>query len=163
MLKRASPSAQLDGGSSRVALRDLALGLDDSKLSGRLAIEDFDRVACAIFDLALDRIDIDRYPPPGEDKAAKGRWRTGRRTGTGIARPGCGQPPCGDGAQRCRGSPRATSPAEQAGRALSRGSPRNLPVWWRDRGDIGLDGRRAALAVTADEQLGVAIGLCCVP
>ena len=34
----------------------------------------------------------------------------------------------------------------------------------RYRGDIGLDGRRAALAVTADEQLsGVAIGPCCVP
>ena len=155
VLKRASLSAQLDGGSSRMALRDLALGLDDSKLSGRLAIEDFDRMALR-FDLALDRIDIDRYLPPGEDKAAKGAGTAGGEQGPAL--------PALDVDGRLavtelkvsglrRGRHQAC--AERAGRALSR-EARGYPVWWplsrryrprRSARRAGRDCRRAALGV----------------
>ena len=158
VLKRASLSAQLDGGSSRMALRDLALGLDDSKLSGRLAIEDFDRMALR-FDLALDRIDIDRYLPPGEDKAAKGAGTAGGEQGPAL--------PALDVDGRLAVTELKVSglAAGDIKLALSgqggryRVKPEATLYGGRYRGDIGLDGRRAALAVTADEQLsGVAIG-----
>jgi AsmA protein len=52
-----------------VDLEDLDLTLDDSKLTGRLGVEDLDTKAIR-FDLTVDQIDVDRYLEP-EEKAEK--------------------------------------------------------------------------------------------
>jgi AsmA protein len=52
-----------------VDLEDLKLTLDDSKLTGRLGVEDLDTKAIR-FDLTVDQIDVDRYLEP-EEKAEK--------------------------------------------------------------------------------------------
>lgn len=52
------------------ALENLVLRLDQSKLTGRVAVADFEKQALR-FDLALDQIDVDRYLPPGEEQAAE--------------------------------------------------------------------------------------------
>ncbi|MFW6092653.1 MAG: AsmA family protein [Pseudomonadota bacterium] len=48
-----------------LALEDMVWRLDDTRLTGTLAIEDFDRLATR-FDLTLDRMDVDAYLPPRE-------------------------------------------------------------------------------------------------
>jgi AsmA protein len=55
-----------------VDLEDLKLTLDDSKLTGRLGVEDFDTKAIR-FDLTVDQIDVDRYlePEEKEEKTAE--------------------------------------------------------------------------------------------
>ncbi|HVY64237.1 MAG TPA: AsmA family protein [Gammaproteobacteria bacterium] len=66
VLKRASAKANLSYNSKEIALRDMQLALDDSKLTGRVGLEG-ERVA---YDLAVDDINVDRYLPPS-DKSKK--------------------------------------------------------------------------------------------
>lgn len=69
--------------STGVSLSALDVRLDDSRLSGTLEIRDFTRPAYR-FDLALDRIDLDRYFPAAEAAAGPGR-RAGGEAATGGA------------------------------------------------------------------------------
>jgi len=54
-----------------VDLKDLAINLDESRLTGSLAARHFAKPAYR-FDLALDRIDLDRYLPPAASAGASG-------------------------------------------------------------------------------------------
>ncbi len=61
----------LDLKAQKLEVTNLALGFDESRLSGTLAIKNFDKPAYR-FDLALDQIDLDRYmpaPPPAASGA----------------------------------------------------------------------------------------------
>jgi AsmA protein len=53
---------KLDLEKQSLEITNLALGIDESRLTGSLAIKNFDRPAYR-FDLALDQIDLDRYLP----------------------------------------------------------------------------------------------------
>ena len=66
VLKRASAKANLLYNSSQVGLRDMQFALDDSALTGRVALEG-ERLT---YDLNVDDINIDRYLPPSEEAAA---------------------------------------------------------------------------------------------
>ncbi len=63
VLTRASAKANLLYNSRQVGLRDMQLMLDDSTLTGRVALEG-ERLA---YDLAVDDINVDRYLPPSEE------------------------------------------------------------------------------------------------
>src|SRR5688572_4937530 len=63
VLTRASAKANLLYNSSQIALRDMQLTLDDSTLTGRVALEG-ERVA---YDLTVDDINVDRYLPPSQE------------------------------------------------------------------------------------------------
>lgn len=69
-LTRASLEATLGGGPNQLSVKPLTLRLDDSTLTGEVAVADFKSQALR-FDLALNAIDVDRYLPP-EKKQAKG-------------------------------------------------------------------------------------------
>jgi len=60
VMKRASAKANLSYNSRAIALRDMQLTLDDSKLTGRVGLEG-ERVT---YDLSVDDINVDRYLPP---------------------------------------------------------------------------------------------------
>ncbi len=55
---------------------DVALALDDSKITGHFAVEGFDDPRYA-FMLAIDRVDADRYMPPKADRAQQGQKTAG--------------------------------------------------------------------------------------
>ena len=59
-------TSSLSGSSNNIELSELALKLDQSTLSGRLGIKQFNDPAIN-FKLALDEIDADRYMPPVAD------------------------------------------------------------------------------------------------
>ncbi len=62
---------KLDLEKQSLEITNLALGVDDTRLTGTLAIKSFDKPAYR-FDLALDQIDLDRYlPAPAPADAAK--------------------------------------------------------------------------------------------
>ncbi len=69
-LTRASLEATLGGGPNQLSVKPLTLRLDDSTLTGEVAVADFKSQALR-FDLAMNAIDVDRYLPP-EKKQAKG-------------------------------------------------------------------------------------------
>jgi AsmA protein len=62
VLRRASAKANLLYNSSQTGLRDMQLTLDDSTLTGRVALEG-ERLT---YDLTVDDINVDRYLPPAE-------------------------------------------------------------------------------------------------
>jgi AsmA protein len=64
VLKRASARAEFYYGASGMGMRDMALRLDDSSLTGSAGV----RGERLEFDLNVDRIDIDRYLPPPADE-----------------------------------------------------------------------------------------------
>jgi AsmA protein len=66
VLTRASAKANLLYNSSQIGLRDMQLTLDDSTLTGRLALEG-ERVT---WDLSVDDINVDRYLPPSQESDA---------------------------------------------------------------------------------------------
>ena len=66
VMKRASAKATFSYNSREIALRDMQLALDDSKLTGRVGLEG-ERVT---YDLSVDDINVDRYLPPS-DKSKK--------------------------------------------------------------------------------------------
>ena len=68
-LKRAALKGKLTLTPKRVALDDLAVTLDDSKLGGRLEVADLSRRALR-FDLSLDTLDADSYLPPAAANGA---------------------------------------------------------------------------------------------
>ena len=63
VLTRASAKANLLYNSSQLGLRDMQLTLDDSTLTGRVALEG-ERIT---YDLTVDDINVDRYLPPSEE------------------------------------------------------------------------------------------------
>ncbi len=65
VLKRASAKANLLYNSRQTGLRDMQLALDDSKLTGRVALEG-QRLT---YDLTVDDINVDRYLPPSDQSA----------------------------------------------------------------------------------------------
>jgi AsmA protein len=66
VLKRASAKANLLYDSRQVGLRDMQLKLDDSNLTGRVALEG-ERLT---YDLSVDDINVDRYLPPSDTTKA---------------------------------------------------------------------------------------------
>ncbi len=66
VLTRASAKANLLYNSSQIGLRDMQLTLDDSTLTGRVALEG-ERIT---YDLAVDDINVDRYLPPSQESDA---------------------------------------------------------------------------------------------
>ncbi len=66
VLTRASAKANLLYNSRQVGLRDMQLSLDDSTLTGRVALEG-ERLT---YDLTVDDINVDRYLPPSEEADA---------------------------------------------------------------------------------------------
>jgi AsmA protein len=75
-LTKVALKAMLKGSPDRVSLSQGALDLDDSKLNFSLNAKEFSKPDVA-FDLALDKINVDRYLPPsspkGEAKEEKGK------------------------------------------------------------------------------------------
>lgn len=69
VLQNVALSTAFQGTSNSLALNELAVTLDDSQLSGSLAMEDFSTRA-ARFSLNLDALDADRYLPPPSDEEA---------------------------------------------------------------------------------------------
>lgn len=69
--RRARASAQIEGDASGGTARDLRLVLDDSTITGELSVR-FTEPARYGFDLAVDRLDADRYLPPAEDRPPAG-------------------------------------------------------------------------------------------
>jgi AsmA protein len=65
-LTRAEFAIDLEAAGDRAAVTALKLQLDDSTLTGTAAVRNFAAPALT-FDLALDRIDLDRYLPPSQD------------------------------------------------------------------------------------------------
>ncbi len=66
VMKRASAKATFSYSSREIALRDMQLALDDSKLTGRVGLEG----EHVTYDLGVDDINVDRYLPPS-DKSKK--------------------------------------------------------------------------------------------
>lgn len=78
---------QLAGTQKSLALEKLNLKLDGSTLTGRLAIDDFATQALRV-DLKGDRLDLDRYLPPADQKdqtASAARKSEVQKTEAGIA------------------------------------------------------------------------------
>jgi len=61
-------NSEFEGSTTSINAKSLNVTLDQSKLSGNLAINDFSNPAIN-FKLALDEIDADRYLPPTEDNS----------------------------------------------------------------------------------------------
>ena len=57
--------ANLTATDKSVALENLKLKLDDSSMTGRASVEDFDTMAIR-FDLTVDQLDLDRYQEPDD-------------------------------------------------------------------------------------------------
>jgi len=79
-LSSAALSTQFQGSTDSLKLAPVTIQLDDSKLEGDVAIPSFTGPALR-FDLALDRIDLDRYLPPppagGQTPASPGAAAAG--------------------------------------------------------------------------------------
>ncbi|MDQ3196242.1 MAG: AsmA family protein [Pseudomonadota bacterium] len=69
VLSRAALSAEIDSSPDSLKMSDLTLQLDDSTLTGGIAVSNFSKPA-ATFALKVDSIDLDRYRAP-EKKSAK--------------------------------------------------------------------------------------------
>ncbi len=71
-LDRIALKVNLAGSPKNVTVSNGVLDLDESKLTFSLKAKDFSRPD-VVFDLKLDKIDLDRYmPPPGEEKSPAG-------------------------------------------------------------------------------------------
>ncbi|MFL6646738.1 MAG: AsmA family protein [Sulfurifustis sp.] len=69
-LKKVALVSQLDYGPQAVSAHELRLTLDDTSLTGRVAMQQQPRTSYR-FDLVLDSIDVDRYLPSAAKKAEK--------------------------------------------------------------------------------------------
>lgn len=63
-------NSQLSGSSDHISLENLALTLDESKITGQFSVNQFAKPALK-FKLALDAIDADRYMAPAEESPSK--------------------------------------------------------------------------------------------
>lgn len=90
-LRRAALVARLSGTADSLSLDDLKLQLDDSRIEGRLALDDFARQRLRA-QLKGDRLDLDRYlaPPAKPDAAARSRQA---QVADSLQRPGEGSTP----------------------------------------------------------------------
>jgi len=70
VLGKVSFKAKIQGSAQAVALSDGVMGLDDSTLKFSARAQAFEKPDIK-FDLALDKIDVDRYLPPAREKEAK--------------------------------------------------------------------------------------------
>lgn len=70
-LTKASVSLTARATQSSATVSSLKLNLDDTTLTGKAAVKNFERPAIT-FDLAANEIDVDRYLPPEDDKAGAG-------------------------------------------------------------------------------------------
>ena len=70
-LDKLSVKTKFDATTDSVELKDLAINLDESRLTGSLAVRHFAKPTYR-FDLTLDRIDLDRYLPPAAPAGASG-------------------------------------------------------------------------------------------
>ncbi len=70
-LSKLSLKTQFSATTDSAELKDLAIALDESRLTGSLAIKNFAKPAFQ-FDLTLDQIDLDRYLPPAAPATASG-------------------------------------------------------------------------------------------
>lgn len=70
VLGKAVLETEFSATTSAAELNDLMLRLDDSTLTGTLAVRDFAKQALR-FDLDLDQIDLDRYLPPPEEEPTR--------------------------------------------------------------------------------------------
>lgn len=66
VLQTLSLKTSLNGTTKSIRLTPITLKLDDSTLTGKIAITDFAKQAL-VADLTLDSIDVDRYAPPPSD------------------------------------------------------------------------------------------------
>jgi len=73
---RASVETRFDVTKERAALTDLALTLDDSRITGDFTLANFDAPVYG-FTLAVDRVDADRYLPPKARDAQAGEATAG--------------------------------------------------------------------------------------
>ena len=85
VLTRASAKANLLYNSSQIGLRDMQFTLDDSTLTGRVALEG-ERVT---YDLTVDDINVDRYLPPSRGIRLR-RPRRARSTRSTCRSRSCG-------------------------------------------------------------------------
>jgi len=60
-------STELQGSTSNLSLKNMNLRLDDSQLTGNFKVSHFEKPALA-FALTVDKIDLDRYLPPKEER-----------------------------------------------------------------------------------------------
>lgn len=67
-LTLASLEATLGGSANQLTVKPVTIRLDDSTLTGEIAVSDIESQALR-FDLALDAIDVDRYLPPGKEES----------------------------------------------------------------------------------------------
>ena len=66
VLQRATVVTAFSGTASGIALDEFELELDQSKLTGKVSVSDFEQLTMN-FDLTVDQIDLDRYMAPAED------------------------------------------------------------------------------------------------
>jgi AsmA protein len=78
VLTRAAVKTRLSATANSGRFDDFDLTLDQSRITGRFAVESFDKPGYD-FALAIDKVDVDRYlpPPTPEDTAAKKDAKTG--------------------------------------------------------------------------------------
>lgn len=69
-LTEAALTAELNASPQRLELNQLAFKVDETMLTGDLAIQDFAGQAIS-FALSIDQVDLDRYLPPPEENAAQ--------------------------------------------------------------------------------------------
>ncbi|HEX7038344.1 MAG TPA: AsmA family protein [Pseudomonadales bacterium] len=76
VLNRLAGTARWQLGADSAAIEDLRWQLDDTRLTGRVGIDGFDRPSTR-FELTIDRIDLDAYlPPDTEEEAAEAEATT---------------------------------------------------------------------------------------
>ena len=76
VFEKVAMKTDFSGSASHIRLTRLAAVLDDTQINANLAIQDFSDPDITV-DLAIDRIDADRYLPPGE-KSGTGKKQTAR-------------------------------------------------------------------------------------
>lgn len=84
VLGKASLATDFKATTASVTLSNLALALDDTRLQGQFAIDDFSTAAMR-FDLQVDEIDLDRYLPPKQAPS-----KTAQAPADGDAKPAPG-------------------------------------------------------------------------
>jgi len=81
-LKKVSLSSQIQGTQNSLALENLKIQLDESQLTGRLAVADFSKQALRV-QLSGDKLNLDNYLPPAEKNTAKTPSQPKTNEGTG--------------------------------------------------------------------------------
>ena len=116
---RAELAASFQTTGSSGSFRDIALTLDDSRITGQFSVENFADPTYR-FVLRADRIDADRYLPPKSDAAATPE--------TDARAPAAGATPSGAPAERRLGDIRLDSEALTATRVIGSASVGDLTI-----------------------------------